>query len=207
MSTYDPRVDAYIEKSADFAKPILSHLRDLIHTACPDVVETWKWSFPNFDYNGSTICNMAAFKQHCSFGFWKASIMEDPDGILTVTEREAMGHLGKITSLGDLPKDAILKKYIKQAMKLNDEGVKKASPRKVVSDKEKAALKTPPDFAALLKQNKVAEKVFSDFSYSHRKEYIAWFDEAKTDATRAKRMTQALEWIAEGKSRNWKYQR
>jgi uncharacterized protein YdeI (YjbR/CyaY-like superfamily) len=207
MSTYDPRVDAYIEKSAEFAKPILTHLRNLIHTACPDVVETWKWSFPNFDYKGSTMCNMAAFKQHCSFGFWKASIMEDPDGILTVTEREAMGHMGKITSLNDLPKDAVLKKYIKQAMKLNDEGIKKVSTRKVITDKEKAELKTPADFAALLKQNKALEKVFNEFSYSHRKEYIAWFDEAKTEATRAKRMTQALEWIAEGKGRNWKYQR
>lgn len=207
MSIYDPRVDAYIEKSAEFAKPILTHLRNLIHTACPDVVETWKWSFPNFDYKGSTMCNMAAFKQHCSFGFWKASIMEDPDGILTVTEREAMGHMGKITSLNDLPKDAVLKKYVKQAMKLNDEGIKKVSTRKVITDKEKAELKTPADFAALLKQNKATEKVFNEFSYSHRKEYIAWFDEAKTEATRAKRMTQALEWIAEGKGRNWKYQR
>jgi len=206
MSTYDPRIDAYIEKSADFAKPILTHLRELIHAACPDVVETWKWSFPNFDYKGSTMCNMAAFKQHCSFGFWKASIMEDPDGILTVTEREAMGHMGKITSLKDLPKDAILKKYIKQAMKLNDDGIKVTS-RKVATEKEKAELKTPADFSALLKQNKAAEKVFKDFSYSSRKEYIEWFEDAKTEATRTKRMAQALEWIAEGKGRNWKYQR
>lgn len=206
MSTYDPRVDAYIEKAADFAKPILTHLRELIHTACPDVVETWKWSFPNFDYKGSTICSMGAFKQHCTFGFWKAAILEDPDGILTITDREAMGHLGKITSLKDLPKDAILKKYIKQAMTLNDKGIKVAS-RKVATEKEKAELKTPADFAALLQQNKTAEKVFKDFSYSHRKEYIEWFDEAKTEATRTRRMTQALEWIAEGKGRNWKYQR
>lgn len=206
MSTYDPRIDAYIEKSADFARPILIHLRQLIHAACPDVVETWKWSFPNFDYKGSTMCNMAAFKAHCSFGFWKAAILPDPDGILTVTDREAMGHLGKITSLKDLPKDAVLKKYIKAAMKLNDEGIKVA-PRKTASDKEKAELKTPADFAALLKTNKAAEKIFKDFSYSNRKEYIEWFNEAKTEATRAKRMTQALEWIAEGKSRNWKYQR
>lgn len=206
MSTYDHCIDAYIDKSADFAKPILTHLRELIHTACPDVVETWKWSFPNFDYKGSTMCYMAAFKQHCSFGFLKASIMEDPDGILTVTEREAMGHMGKITSLKGLPKDAILKKYIKQAMKLNDEGLKVAS-RKTATEKEKAELKTPPDFAALLKQNKAAEKIFNDFSYSNRKEYIHWFEDAKTEATRTKRMSQALEWIAEGKSRNWKYQR
>lgn len=205
MSTYDPRIDAYIEKSADFARPILNHLRGIIHAACPDVVETWKWSFPNFDYKGSTMCSMGAFKAHCTFGFWKAAIMPDPDGILTVTEREAMGHMGKITSLKDLPKDAILKKYIKAAMKLNDEGVK--LPRAKRTDTDKDALSTPADFAALLKKNKAADKVFKDFSYSARKEYIEWIEEAKTEATRTKRMTQAVEWIAEGKSRHWKYQK
>ena len=204
MPTNDPRVDAYIEKSADFAKPILEHLRELVHAACPDVEETWKWSFPNFMYQGGMLCSMAAFKQHCSFGFWKASIINDTDKILNVGEgKEGMGHLNKLYTLKDLPKDAILKKYIKAAMKLNEAGVKVARPKP--TEKEKKELKTPGYLIIELKKNKQAEKVFNDFSYSNRKEYIEWLEEAKTDTTHVKRLQQAIEWIAEGKSRHWKY--
>src|SRR5580692_8734878 len=151
MSKYDPRIDAYIEKSADFAKPILTHLRELMHTICPDVEEDWKWSFPVFMYHGAIMCNMAAFKEHCAFGFWKASLMEDTENILENRDKEGMGHLGKIYSLKDLPKDAVLKKYIKAAMKLNEEGVKLA-PRKKATEKEKQELKTPDYFVKELKK-------------------------------------------------------
>ena len=204
MGKHDARIDAYISKSADFAKPILEHLRELVHTTCPDVEETWKWSFPIFMHRGAILCNMAAFKKHCAFGFWKASIMQDPDNILSVTDREGMGHMGKIESLKDLPKDTVLKKYIKAAMKLNEEGVK-LPPRPKPTEKEKNELQIPAYFTKELKKNKAAEKLFNSFSYSHKKEYIEWFEEAKTEPTRDKRVAQALEWIVEGKSRNWKY--
>ena len=204
MSNTDPRVDAYIEKAAPFAKPVLMKLRKLIFQACPEARETIKWSFPNYEVYGSVFCNMAAFKEHCAFGFWKASLLEDPDNILTVTDRHSMGHLNKITSLKDLPKDALLKKYIKAAMKLNETGVKTPA-RKKPTEKEKHALDTPTYFTKALKKNKAAERVFNEFSYSNKKEYIEWLEEAKTDATRDKRMAQAVEWIGEGKSRNWKY--
>ncbi len=206
MGKHDPRIDEYIAKAAPFAQPVLIHLRELIHTTCPEVEETWKWSFPNFDYLGTTMLSMAAFKSHCSFGFWKASLMADPDGILQLSEKNAMGQLGKIATQKDLPKDSILKKYIKAAMKLNEDGIKKVAPKKV-SDSEKNSLEIPADFDKLLKQNKAAAAVFKAFSYSNKKEYIEWFDEAKTEATRLKRMEQALEWIAEGKSRHWKYKK
>ncbi|MEO8211146.1 MAG: DUF1801 domain-containing protein, partial [bacterium] len=111
MANKNERIDSYIEKSAEFARPILEHIRELVHKACPDVEETWKWSFPHFDYMGSNVCSMAAFKQHCTFGFRKASIMSDPDKILK-GEKTAMGHLGQIKSLKDLPSDKILIKYI-----------------------------------------------------------------------------------------------
>ena len=205
MSTFDPRVDAYIENSAPFAQPILTHLRELIHATCPDVEETWKWSRPNFICNGSLLCSIVAFKQHCSLGFWKAALMPDPDNILQLAEKAALGQLGKITSLKDLPKDAVLKKYLKAAMKLNEDGVKVATTKATTDDKK--ALTTPPDFAAMLKKNKAALAVFNDFSFSNKKDYISWFEEAKTHATRTKRMEQALEWIAEGKTRHWKYQK
>lgn len=204
MGKKDARIDAYISKAADFAKPILTHLREMIHSVCPDVEETWKWSFPHFMYKGEVLCSMAAFKQHAVFGFWKASLMDDVDNVLTITDRESMGHMGRLTSVKDLPKDAVLKKYIKAAMKLNDAGVKKPGPKKV-TEKEKLALETPDYFARALKKSKVAERVFNEFSYSNKKEYIEWLEEAKTDATREKRLAQAIEWIAEGKSRHWKY--
>jgi len=204
MAKHDARIDAYIEKAADFAKPILTHLRELVHSACPDVEETWKWSFPVFSYNGAILCTMAAFKEHCSFGFWKASLLADVDNIFPVSGKDGMGHLGKITTLKDLPKDTILKKYIKAAMKLNDEGVK-LPPRAKATEKEKKELQTPDYFVNELKKNKNAAKLFDAFSYSHKKEYIQWFEEAKTEPTRNKRIAQAIAWIAEGKSRNWKY--
>ena len=203
MPTKDKRVDAYIAKSAEFAKPILSHLRALVHKACPEVVETIKWGFPNFDYKG-VFCSMAGFNQHCSFGFWKASLMDDPKGLLKSNDEGSMGNFDRITSLKDLPSDRDLVGFIKQAVELNDKGVK----RKVtVTPKGSKTIATPSYFQKELNKNKLANEVFKNFSYTNRKDYIEWFEEAKTDDTRLKRIAQALEWISEGKGRNWKYQK
>lgn len=204
MTTTDPRIDAYISKAPDFAKPILIHLRNLLHTACPEIEETWKWSFPVFVYKGAILCNMAAFKAHCSFGFWKAALLQDSESVLTIKDRDGMGHLGKITTLKDLPNDAVLKKYIKAAMRLNEAGIK-VQPKSKVTEKEKQEFAIPVYFTKALKSNKAAKTVFDAFSYSNKKDYVEWFEEAKTDATRDKRIVQAIEWIAEGKSRHWKY--
>lgn len=199
MGKRDKRIDAYILKSADFAIPILTHLRELVHLACPDVEEALKWSFPVFEYKG-IMCNMAAFKQHCTFGFWKASLMKDKTLVKNAESESAMGHLGKIKSLKDLPSDKIIIAYIKEAAKLNEAGVK------VIKKKpEKIKLVTPPYFIKALKSNKAALKTFEGFSYSNKKEYIQWITEAKAEATRDKRIETALEWLAEGKIRNWKY--
>jgi len=205
MGKRDERIDAYIEKAAEFAKPIMNHLRELVHATCPEVEETWKWSFPHFMYKGEVLCSMAAFKAHAVFGFWKAALLEDVDNVLTIKDRESMGHLGKLTTLKDLPKDAVLKKYIKAAMKLNEAGVK--VPRKPkATEAQKKELEVPAYLEAELKKHKNAKAAFDAFSYSHRKEYIQWMEEAKTEATRNKRMAQAIEWLQEGKSRNWKYE-
>ena len=202
MPTTDKRIDAYIEKKADFAKPILKHLRELVHKACPDAEETIKWGMPFFDYKGSVLCAMAAFKEHCSFTFWKAKLMKDPEGILQVAERHAMGNFDRITSLKDLPSDKTLIAYIKEAAKLNEDDIK-LPPRKKAAPTE---LKMPADFAAALKKNKKANTVFENFTPGKKKEYIEWITEAKTEPTKMKRIETAVEWIAEGKSRNWKYQ-
>ena len=203
MGKKDKKVDTYIAKSAEFAKPILTHLRELVHKACPDVEEVIKWGFPNFDYKG-VFCSMAGFKQHCSFGFWKASLMKDPKRILQANDKGSMGNFDRITSLKDLPSDKILLDFLKQAVELNELGVK----RKVkVTPKGSKTIDTPDYFEKALKKNKIARGVFEEFAYSHRKEYIMWFEEAKTEETRNKRIAQAIEWISEGKGRNWKYEK
>jgi uncharacterized protein YdeI (YjbR/CyaY-like superfamily) len=202
MIKKDNRIDLYISKSADFAKPVLNHIREIVHKACPDAVETMKWSFPHFDFKGEMMCSMAAFKQHCAFGFWKASLMKDPDKILEIKDRNAMGHLGQIKILSDLPADKILIKYIKEAAKLNEDGIKLPSKSK---PKEKKELIVPDYFSKILQKNKTALKTFEDFSYSHKKEYVQWITEAKTEETRNKRMTASIELLKEGKSKNWKY--
>lgn len=200
----DKRIDAYIAKSEDFAKPILNHIRESVHKAVPEVEETIKWGFPHFDYNGEMMCSMASFKKHCAFTFWKASLLPDPEGILEHTERNAMGHMGRITQLKDLPDTKTLIKYIKEAARLNAEGIKVV---KKPIEKEKKEVVVPDYFELALSKNKKAKAVFEKFSYSHKKEYIEWITEAKTEATRIKRMDTALEWIAEGKGRNWKYEK
>lgn len=201
MPTLDKKVDAYIEKSQVFAKPILRHLRALIHKACPATEEKMKWSFPHFDYKGEMMCSMASFKQHCAFGFWKASLMENSVAHLSLVDRTAMGHLGRITSMKDLPPDKVLIASIKEAMKLNDEGIKlKAKPATTRAD-----IVMPDYFSRALSKNKKAKDVFEKFSPSHKREYIEWLTDAKTEDTRNRRMETAIEWISDNKSRNWKY--
>jgi uncharacterized protein YdeI (YjbR/CyaY-like superfamily) len=198
MGTRDARIDAYIARSADFARPILTYLRDVVHAACPDVEETMKWSFPHFMYKGM-LCSMAAFKEHCSFGFWKGSLIvanKSGDG------EKGMGQFGRITELADLPPRKILTGYIKEARKLNEAGVKVPAMSK---PKTRQELKIPDDVASALRRNKRAQASFENFSPSHKREYVAWITEAKTEATRARRLETAIEWMAEGKPRNWKY--
>lgn len=201
MNKRDPRIDSYIAKSQPFAKPILEHLRELVHKACPEVEETIKWSFPHFDYKGM-MCSMAAFKKHCAFGFWKASLMKDKKLMGNAKSETAMGHLGRITSLKDLPADKVLISYIKEAKKLNDDNVK--LPVKKTS-KAKAEIVVPEYFLKTLKKNKKALITFEKFSPSHKRDYIEWITEARTEEMRNKRITTALEWLTEGKPRNWKY--
>ena len=202
MIQIDKRVDEYILKSADFAKPILKHLRSLVHRSCPQVVETIKWGFPNFDYKGM-MCSMAAFKQHCAFSFWKSALMKDAKEMMGENEY-AMGHLGKIRSLTDLPPDKKITAWIKEAMKLNDNDVKLPERKKSAAPKE---VEIPDCLQKALNKNRIAATTFNHFSPSHKKEYIEWINEAKTDETKNKRIATTIEWLLEGKSRNWKYVR
>ena len=197
MPTIDPRVDAYIEKSAEFAKPILVHIRKLVHKACPEAVETMKWSMPHFDHKGM-LCGMASFKQHCTLGFWKQSLLEND---AFPAQKTAMGSFGRITSISDLPPDDVIVGLVRQAAELNEKGVKVEKKPSVKKD-----LVVPDYFNAALKKNKTARETFENFPYSCKKEYVEWIAEAKTDATREKRLATTLEWLSEGKRRNWKYE-
>jgi uncharacterized protein YdeI (YjbR/CyaY-like superfamily) len=198
----DKRIDAYIAKSPQYAQPILKHIRQLVHSAIPEAEEDIKWSHPAFVYYGN-VCMMAAFKSYAIITFWKGKLMADPDGILQLDERDAVGHLGLYKSLKDMPSDKLMKKYIKEAARLNKEGIKLPPKPK----KEKEELVIPEPLIKALSKNKKAQKAFGVFSYSHKKEYVQWITEAKTEETRNKRIATALEWIVEGKGRNWKYER
>ncbi|HEY3136087.1 MAG TPA: YdeI/OmpD-associated family protein [Blastocatellia bacterium] len=206
MGTRDARVDAYISKSADFAKPILTHLRELIHQACPSIEETMKWSFPHFMYKGERdrqsriLCSMASFKQHCAFGFWHPE-MRGRQGDQT---EQAMGQLGRIASLSNLPKDKTLIGDVKEAMRLHDSG---ARPKPTARPRGEKTLNVPDYLMAALKKNKKALSTFESFNYSNKKEYVDWLMEAKTGETRSKRLATAVDWMSEGKTRNWKYVR
>jgi uncharacterized protein YdeI (YjbR/CyaY-like superfamily) len=196
MGRRDPRVDGYIDKSAPFAKPILKHLRRVVHTGCPTVEETIKWQFPHFDYKGM-ICGMAAFKGHCTLGFWKASLILGSNK----AGEEGMGQFGRITSLADLPDEKILIGYVRKAAELNDAGVKR--PR--AKPKIQKRLSVPKDLKVALQKNAKAHKSFDGFSPSQKREYVEWITEAKREETRRERLKTAIKWIAEGKVRNWKY--
>lgn len=201
-SSRDPRIDAYIAKSAPFAQPILRHLREIVHRGCPDVEESIKWGMPSFGHGGKILCHMAAFKAHCAFGFWHQG-MEAVVTSAKAAAEPAMGGFGRITALGDLPDERTLVSYVKHAAKLNESG-EPGRARPATKAKE---LAVPADLAAALKKNKAAAKTFAEFSPSHRKEYIEWIMEAKREETRQKRLTTTLEWLVAGKSRHWKYER
>lgn len=201
MGIRDPRIDAYIEKARPFAQPVLMHLREVVHGACPDVEETVKWSAPFFDYKGQMMCNMAAFKEHVAFGFWKAALI-DGLGPNSANGGEGAGNFGRITSVKDLPGRKELTRFVKAAMKLNDEGI--VVPKAKTAARPTASI--PKELAAALAKNRKAKAAFEKFPPGQRREYCEWIDGARRDETRANRAAQAVEWIAEGKSRNWKYQ-
>ena len=195
MAKRDKRVDAYIAKSKDFAKPILEHLRGIVHEGCPDVVESIKWGHPAFDYRGP-LCGMASFNEHCRFFLWKGALIFGKSG-------EGTGPFGEVRALSELPSRKVLVGYVRKAAALNEQGVK-AAPRERKAPKP---VVVPPPLLAALKKNAKARSAFDAFSPSHQREYAEWVADAKTDETRQRRVDTALDWITNGKSRNWKYEK
>lgn len=194
----DPRIDAYIAAQAEFARPILDHLRAAVHAVYPDVEETLKWSVPAFLYKGEQLAMMAAFKAHATFGFWKGSLVVPDNG----EQNSAMGQFGRLTSIADLPGPAVLAALIRKAMALTDAGVKPVRAKMV-----KAPIAMPDDLRRALDANQAAAATFDGFSPGAQRDYLEWVTEAKQAATRERRIGQAVEWMAEGKKRNWKYEK
>jgi uncharacterized protein YdeI (YjbR/CyaY-like superfamily) len=195
MST-DPRIDAYIAASAPFARDILMHVRALLHAHCPAIEETVRWRMPSFSYKGRPFAQMAAFKQHAAFGFW------DRTALQTGQEGEGAGQFGRLTSLADLPDDAVLIAKIAEGMAMIDAGVR---PARAVRP-PKPEVEVPPALAAALAQDAAAAATFEVLSPSCRREYCEWIAEAKRDETRAKRVVETITLLREGKRRNWKYE-
>ena len=194
----DPRIDAYIERAAPFAQPILTQLREAVHAACPQVEESIRWSMPSFTYAGAILCQKAAFKQHASFGYWKHALVMG-EGVA----RDGMGSYGKMASIRDIPPRNRLHADIRKAMKLNEDGVKLPAAPKAAA---KPRTEVPAELIAALKKNEAAKTTFDGFPPGCRREYIVWLTEAKREETRVKRVAQTIEWLVEGKRRNWKYE-
>jgi uncharacterized protein YdeI (YjbR/CyaY-like superfamily) len=198
MGTRDPRVDDYSAKAADFARPVLAHLREVVHAACPDVQESIKWGFPHFMHGGRILAGMAAFKAHCAFGFWHGDAVAGSG-----RGGEAMGQFGRITSVKDLPSKRELTSAVKKAAALIDAGIKPVRA-------PKTAEKPPPvpsdDLASALARNPAARKTFDSFPPSQQREYVDWIAEAKRKETRERRLSDAVDWLAKGLRRNWKYE-
>jgi len=201
VSPLNPRVDGYIAKSADFAIPILDYLRQLIHETCANVQEDVKWGIPHYSYKGDYLCMLGSYKNHCSFSLYKAEFMKDKEIAESVKAGKNFGYMDKIKSVSELPQKQILVALIKEAMTINELGIKK---EKTKSDKPKI-LETPDYLIDSLNKNKEAKIVWESKSDAYRKEYLIWITDAKTEITRQKRIEQSLEWIAEGKGRFWKY--
>lgn len=209
MTSRDPRIDAYIARSAEFARPILECVRERVHDTCPEVEETIKWGMPTFVHAGAILCSMAAFKQHASFGFWKHALVVGDDAAeegvaVEGGALEGMGSFGRLVSVRDLPQKRQMAAYIKKAMSLNEQGVKVPGVRKAATPKPLPEV--PADFAGALRSNPAALATFEGFAPSHRRDYLDWILDAKREETRVRRIAQAVEWLAEGKSRHWKYQ-
>ena len=194
----DPRIDAYIAKAKPFAQPILKRIRQAVHAGCPDVVETIKWRVPSFEYKGP-MCGMAAFKAHCLMGFWKGTLVKSmPKDKVT----QAGGGWGRFESVDDLPDSQVMIRMVKEAAALNEAGIKVER-----TTKARPVLVAPAGMLAAIKADKKAWAAWQAFNPSARRDYVEWIIEAKSDATRDRRLETAVGWIAEGKRRHWKYER
>ncbi len=196
-------VDAYIARAPQFARAVIEHFRDIVHETCPEVEEGMKWGRPAFLREGRLMALVGAFQAHCAVAFWHPEM----NRILKEEGRlgeEGMGSLGKVRGVKDLPAKKDLARYLREAWRLAAEAPAGAARRKGTAPKK--PIEAPEDFAAALEKNAAAKRAFGSFAPGQQREYIEWILEAKRDETRRKRIATAVEWLAEGKRRNWRYE-
>lgn len=193
----DPRIDAYIAKAQPFAQPILTHVRQRVHAAAPNIEETLKWGAPAFTLDGKILLMMAAFKAHAALNFWRGQEIRGGEA-----RGDAMGQFGRLVAVADLPGDAEFDALVREAATL---AAAAPAPRKVKHE-PKAPPELHPDFAAALDASPAAKATLDGFAPSARRDYLDWISDARQDATRAKRVATAIEWLSEGKKRHWKYE-
>lgn len=203
MTQFNKKVNDYITKSESFAKPILEHLRQVIHDTCPEVQEDIKWGIPHYTYKGDHLLMLAGFKNHCSFSIYKAEFLKDKEIVESIKAGKKFGYMDKLKSISELPSKKVLVSLIKEAMIINEQGIKKVI---AVSDKPKV-IETPDYLVKAINANKKAKAVWESKSDAFRKDYLVWIVDAKTDVTRQKRIEQTLEWVTEGKGRFWQYEK
>lgn len=193
----EPRIDAYIASAPPFARPILEHVRKRVHAVLPEVEETVKWSMPAYTVGGKIVLIVAAFKSHAALNFWRGQELRSD-----AANAEALGQFGKIRSIAELPSDAELDRLILEAAEL----AKSAPAPRKTKHSPKPAPDLHPEFAAALAKDAKAKANLDAFPPSAQRDYFEWISEAKQDSTRQKRIATAIEWLAEGKRRHWKYQ-
>ena len=202
MGKKDTRVDSYISRLPAFSQEICTRFRAIVHEASPEIEEDIKWGHPAFMHKG-IVCGMAAFKAHVVIHFWKNALLTGSHA-RRATDDKTLEQLRRVTSVDELPSKTVIAGFVKAAVKLNDGAVKGPAPMKAAK-KTRAPLRTPPVFSKALARNAKARATYDGFSPSHKREYVEWIGEAKTDETRDRRIEQALGWLADGKPRNWKY--
>lgn len=193
----DARIDAYLDRAQPFAQAILTRVRERVHAVLPEIEETVKWSAPAYTLGGKIILITAAFKSHAAINFWRGQEIRDG------ANEDGMGQFGKLKSIGDLPPDGELDALIRKAAELAHSA---PTPRKT-KHQPKPAPEMHPDFAAALDRSAKAKAALESFPPSARRDYLEWVADAKQDDTRAKRIATAVEWLSEGKRRNWKYEK
>ena len=234
MASSDRRVDAYIAHAAPFAQPILARLREDVHAACPDAEEAVKWSMPFFMHAGRNLAHMAAFKAHCAFGFElgravvdlgrEAQAMGQFGRITKLDDLPPRAEVRKLVTKAAALIDAGTRpprapKNVFGAVADSDadggpairtgNGAAGGAPELPQPPAARIMVvpELPPAFAAALARQASARRFFDSLAPGHRRDYVLWIAEAKREETRLRRIAQALDWLAEGKRRNWRYER
>lgn len=196
MNEASENITAYIEKATPEFKEVMIALRSVLNNPNFDIKEDWKWGAPNFNNEGM-ICWLAHFRNHVGMNFFKGTLIKDKYNLFTHYREEKGNRQLKFSDINQIIPEQI-EYYIEEAIKLNQENIK------VVKKEIDTSL--PLDLETELNNNPKAKMFFESLAPSYKRDYIEWIEEAKREATRTKRLATTMEWLSEGKKKNWKYE-